>query len=413
MSEDTVYANLDHDVGFISAIFNTSPFIVKKVFRKVSPQMVNGIEREIYKFILHYYKESLGSIPSRLAIKQKFPEFKFIKETDALTFYADELKNRVEYKVMTEAITEIQNNLFIKDLEEAKHKLRTLGIELSNLRTVEDLNAKKDFNERIQVYNKAKEMGGMVGLPTGVPALDDKLGGLLDEMLIVMGRSGVGKTWSSILLLCNLWKYVEGSIVYITNEISPTKILMRTDAFVAQVPYSKYRKGQLSDEDFNKILKLESGKYENRHDLLVINGAGKSVAELEYDILSYEPALVMVDGLYLQAQGYDDPFRDTLSASREYQKMHQRHGFPLIGTTQMTDDEAPKYSRALREDADVICKLTRTPALESDKLMCLEFPKVREEESGFKDYMHWDFDDWNFEHYDMDVAHEQYEVEYE
>ena len=387
---------MDIDGLFINSILSSqSREEIRSSFSKVPMELVQGMERMMYKFIREYYKQSRGQLPSAIAMKKKFPEFRRIKPGDSIHFYVGELQSRQIYELSTDYNTKIQNALLIKDIEEMKGLHRAWGMELAKINMIEADTARTNFIDRKREYRKAKLNKGLIGLQTGIEAIDKHIGGLQDEMYIIMGRRGVGKTFMSLFMLKNIWKQLDGTAMYVSNEIGKKKILKRVDSIEAEFSYSKYRKGLLTKEEEQRLNELKD-IYKNRPELYVIPGARKTVEDIENELLVVEPKIIFVDGLYLTDMGHDDPFRNTFEASRSYQQMLSAYQIPGIFTTQMTDDNSTKYARAIEEDADIVMKMSQNSALKDDKLMKLEFPKIREEDSDLIAYMNWDFDKWNF-----------------
>jgi len=388
---------MDIDGLFINSIIS----IGKKdefldAVKKVPAEFMQGEERAIYQWIKVYFKRSKGVIPSKKAIRAKFPDFSVIKPDDTIQFYVTELRDRADYEILTDGNTSIQRLLFGKDIEKAKVELRKIGIELGKNEMLEASTVKANLSERKKQYIKNKKLKGKIGYQTTVDSIDNRIGGIVDEFFVIMGPQGVGKTFLMLMMLCNMWKQVPGPIAVVTNEISKKKMEGRTDSIMGKFSYSRYRKGLLRPDEAKRFVGL-NGVYEGLPDMYVIPGAGKSVDQIEYELMSIDDlSLLGVDGLYLTDMGKGDEFDNTRSASRSYQRLLSRLEIPGVFTTQMTDKDETKYARAIGEDADMILKMWRSQALKDSSLMGIEFLKIREEDSAVSFNMDWDFDKWLF-----------------
>jgi len=403
---------MDIDALFISKLLDTSQEEFRETVKIIPDEYIQGIERHVYSFIKKYYRESKGKMPTPIAVKKKFPDFKRVKASDSLHYYRTELRNRSEYETFTRYITSIQDNLFNKDIDKAKENFHGLGIDIAkhSLHTTET--ARTGFSDRRREYNKIKSGEISLGYKTGIPLFDKHIGGITDEFFAVVGKRGVGKTFLLLLMMANIWKQVNNPVVFVSNEMGLKKILKRVDSVVGRFNSSRYRKGQLTQKEEIRLKKLPK-LYKKLSELYVINGAGKSVDEIEYELISLEPSLLCVDGLYLTNMGFNDPYRDTLAASRAYQRISQRYSLPTIATSQLNDDEVTKYARAVEEDADIVLRMRQPPALKTDKVMKIDFLKIREEDGDIINYLEWNFDKWSFKEIDYDTADESQEQEFE
>lgn len=405
---------MDIDNLFISSILISGAESFKEVVKLVPTEFVQGEERGVYTFIKNYFRESKGILPSISAVKTKFDTFIPIKPKDSIHFYVSELKERTEYELLTESVTHIQNNLFVKDVEKAKEEYRKIGIKLAGLEMSEAVTAKNNLSDRIKDYKKAKENKGEIGYKTGLDTFDNILGGITDEMFIIMGKRGLGKTFCSLFIANNIWKQLpkDKPVLYISNEMSVSKITKRLDSAVGEFNYSRYRKGLLKKDEIQKLKSLRR-IYEERSEFICISGVGKSVDEIEYEIINARPGLLVCDGLYLTDMGKNDQYKDTASASRAYQRLTKRYDLPAILTTQITNEGEAKYARAIEEDADVVVKMHQSPAMKTDTVMGFDFAKVREEDSDIKTFMTWDFENWVFKENAYDTADSDEEQEYD
>lgn len=402
------------DLNFVNAVLDIrDKDLLLSAFKKVPPNYIKSpIERKVYKFIRKYYSDTKGKLPSIKAVKLKFNSFERVKVEDHITFYVQELNNRIKYYAITDGVTSISNVLLeSKDIEKAEGLYYEIGRKLGEYNLTETATILSTLDDREARYESIKNDKGLLGYQTGLKVIDDKIGGIVSEMVVILGAVGVGKTFFLLKLLANIWHQLEAPIVCVSNELPDDIIYGRLDAFMGNFPYGDYKRGALSEENEKKLKGLKN-LYKNYHDLHVVNGAGKSVDEIEYEILSLEPSLIIVDGLYLTDMGKNDQFKDTVAASRAYQRMLKKYNIPGFFTSQITNDDQAKYARAISEDADIVLKLSQPPALMALKKMKVEALKVREAENKIETFLNWDFDKWDFSETDLGEREEAYEIAY-
>jgi len=387
---------MDIDGLFLSKLLLSEKEKLMDAVKNVPVNFLQGEERLAYKWFLKYFRESKGFIPSPKALISKFPNINLVKPKDTLDFYVVELRDRNDYQMLTEGNTRIQNSLFNRDIQTAKDEYRKLGLSLAKNELISVSTVRSNFTERKKKYVENKRLKGKIGYQTGLDAIDTHIGGLVDEMFVIMGRRGVGKTFMLLIMLTNLWKQMNGPLAIITNEISVLKMQGRIDSIMGKFSYSKYRKGLLNNDESKKFINLKD-VYLKLPELYVINGAGKAVEQIEMELMAIEGLKgIACDGLYLTDMGKTDEFSNTLAASRSYQQLLQRLGLFGLFTTQMTPTNETKYARAIEEDADMVLKMYRSENMKDSGLMGFEFMKIREEDDDVKFLMDWNFDDWIF-----------------
>jgi hypothetical protein len=190
----------------------------------------------------------------------------------------------------------------------------------------------------------------------------------------------------------------------VSNEMDTDSIEKRMDSVLGKFDLARYLLGKLTPREEGRLRALTK-VYDNLSDLYVMNGAGKHVNEVEYDVIALEPSILVVDGIYLTDMGKNDRTADTIAASAAYQRLGKRHEIPVIATSQMIEGQT-KYARALGEDADIILRMWRKQEMKDAKLMGLRFNKIRQFDNEVEAYMNWDFKQWLFSEADLTTGSE-------
>jgi len=110
--------------------------------------------------------------------------------------------------------------------------------------------------------------GKLSGLASGLPDLDDKMGGLQSsDLIIVAGRPGMGKTALATNIAYNVAKAWRGErrpdghtatltggiVAFFSLEMSAEQLATRIIGEQTGIPANKIRRGELSDGDYEKI----------------------------------------------------------------------------------------------------------------------------------------------------------------
>jgi replicative DNA helicase len=135
-----------------------------------------------------------------------------------------------------------------------------------------DLAEKGSFNSSLVKFDEAmkqtiemasaayKNEEGIVGVPTGLRDLDDKLGGLhQSDLIIIAGRPSMGKTSLATNIAFNAAKKLQdsgkkSSIAFFSLEMSSEQLSTRIISEQARISSNDIRRGKISDEQFDKFL---------------------------------------------------------------------------------------------------------------------------------------------------------------
>lgn len=99
-----------------------------------------------------------------------------------------------------------------------------------------------------------KQEGGLRGVPTGFPDLDDTLAGLQKSNLIILAsRPGVGKTSLALNITQNLAVKYKRPVGMFSLEMSKEELVDRLLVGQADIDAWRLKTGKLSEDDFTKL----------------------------------------------------------------------------------------------------------------------------------------------------------------
>jgi len=135
-----------------------------------------------------------------------------------------------------------------------------------------DLAEKGSFSSSIVKFDEAMRMTiemassaykneeGIVGVPTGLTDLDDRLGGMhKSDLLIIAGRPSMGKTALATNIAFNAAKKIQddgrkSSIAFFSLEMSSEQLSTRILAEQSRIKSNDIRRGKISEEEFDKFI---------------------------------------------------------------------------------------------------------------------------------------------------------------
>ena len=135
-----------------------------------------------------------------------------------------------------------------------------------------DLAEKGSFNSSLVKFDDAmkqtiemasaayKNEGGIVGVPTGLRDLDDRLGGLhQSDLIIIAGRPSMGKTSLATNIAFNAAKFIldngkKSSVAFFSLEMSSEQLSTRILSEQSRIGSNDIRRGRISDEQFDQFI---------------------------------------------------------------------------------------------------------------------------------------------------------------
>ena len=107
-----------------------------------------------------------------------------------------------------------------------------------------------------------KNEEGIVGVPTGLRDLDDRLGGLhKSDLVIIAGRPAMGKTALATNIAFNAATNIQKTnrkscIAFFSLEMSSEQLSTRIISEQARISSNDIRRGRISDDQFDKFFVL-------------------------------------------------------------------------------------------------------------------------------------------------------------
>ena len=135
-----------------------------------------------------------------------------------------------------------------------------------------DLAEKGSFNSSLVKFDEAMKMTiemasnaykndeGIVGVPTGLTDLDDRLGGLhKSDLLIIAGRPSMGKTALATNIAYNAAKKIQddnkkSTVAFFSLEMSSEQLSTRILAEQSRIKSNDIRRGRISEDQFDKFI---------------------------------------------------------------------------------------------------------------------------------------------------------------
>ena len=251
-----------------------------------------------------------------------------------------------------------------------------------------DLAEKGSFNSSLIKFDEAmkqtidmasaayKNEEGIVGVPTGLRDLDDRLGGLhQSDLIIIAGRPSMGKTSLATNIAFNAAQKLQESakkstIAFFSLEMSSEQLSTRILAEQARIRSNDIRRGRISDEQFDKF--LETSKNISELPLYIDETPAISIAALSNRARRIKRLfgldMIVVDYIQLMrgaSVNKDGRVQEISQITQGLKAIAKELSIPVIALSQLSrqveqrDDHKPQLSDlresgSIEQDADVV-----------------------------------------------------------
>ncbi len=217
---------------------------------------------------------------------------------------------------------------------------------------------------------------GIVGVPTGLRDLDDKLGGLhKSDLVIIAGRPSMGKTALATNIAFNAAKKIQddgkkSSIAFFSLEMSSEQLSTRILAEQSRIKSNDIRRGRISEEQFDKF--IETSKNINDLPLFIDETPAISIAALSNRARRIKRIhgldMVVVDYIQLMTainSRKDGRVQEISEITQGLKALAKELSIPVIALSQLSraveqrDNNKPQLadlreSGSIEQDADVV-----------------------------------------------------------
>lgn len=322
---------------------------------------------------------------------------------EPLQYYLDEVKLRHRNKILAESLTDLNTVAQRADpdaTEQALMQALAKSRSISRARGKTLLRMADTVDALKAAYEKAAETtDGVTGYRSPWPSLDALTTGYHPgELWILVARPNTGKTMA-LLLHAVAFRNQGIRVLVITLEMLRQAIMSRYVSLRGKIPMLDVRRGRLTENYRERYYQqLEELRAD---DGLMFAGDGltTSVDELEALIVESNADAVLIDGLYK----YDPATADGKNNERVARIVNRLAmtclltGKFIMGTTQLSREDAVAFTDAIQQDAHGILKMKQNKDQKRNKRMEWMDLKVREGPRGWHKLTHWDFDIMNFD----------------
>ncbi len=266
---------------------------------------------------------------------------------------------------------ELNGQKIIENSEKALYELAEKGSFSSSIIKFDEA-----MRQTIEMASNAyKNDEGIVGVPTGLIDLDERLGGLhKSDLIIIAGRPSMGKTALATNIAFYAAKKIQeqnkkSSIAFFSLEMSSEQLSTRILAEQSEIKSNDIRRGKISEEQFDKFIDTskniaELPLYIDETPAISIAALGNRARRIKR---KHGLELIVIDYIQLmKASNFKDGRVQEISEITQGLKaLAKELSVPVLALSQLSraveqrDDKKPllsdlRESGSIEQDADVV-----------------------------------------------------------
>lgn len=222
------------------------------------------------------------------------------------------------------------------------------------------------------IANYGKPISELMGIPTSIPMLDEKIFGLSSPDVVVLA-AGAGEGKSTLALQVAMHAGSIGKkVLYLSLEMSDRQLVTKVIASKACVHLTNFRKMRFDRRVLDRLqttIADEVGKY----DIIFNQASGLSIDDIEIMSASVDAAtpidMIVLDYLQLvNIQGFKGTReQEVTQISRRIKKLARKLDVPILSLSQVSRMKDKRFYRksdlresgAIEQDADVVMFINR------------------------------------------------------
>ena len=251
-----------------------------------------------------------------------------------------------------------------------------------------DLAERGNFSQSFLKFNEALDQTiematlamqndrGIVGVPTGLTDLDEKLGGLhKSDLVIIAGRPSMGKTALATNIAYNAAKTLQergekASVAFFSLEMSSEQLSTRILSEQARIQSNNIRRGKATEEEINRYIEVSRNIYElplyiDETPAITISTLSNRARRIKR---LFGLNLIVVDYIQLMRTSikrFDNRVQEISEITQGLKALAKELGVPVLALSQLSraveqrDDKIPQLSDlresgSIEQDADVV-----------------------------------------------------------
>ncbi len=403
-------SNIEAEQNLLGSILVNND-IIDEIANTIKPEkFYDPIHVKIYEVIENLNRK--GMIANPITLKNYFEKNQGLDEVGGveylvkLTRFSSSVKQAIDYaKIVQENFVRrelVKISQYIKDdtLNIEDDKSSDLIIEDAE-KLLFDLAERGSFSQSFMKFNLALDQSihmaeqamkndqGIVGVPTGLTDLDEKLGGLhKSDLVIIAGRPSMGKTALATNIAYHAakdiqLKSVKSSVAFFSLEMSSEQLSTRILSEQSRIKSNDIRRGKATEEELGRYIETSRDIYDlplyiDETPAITISSLSNRARRIKR---KFGLSLIVVDYIQLMrtnSKRNDGRVQEISEITQGLKALAKELGVPVLALSQLSraveqrDDKKPQLadlreSGSIEQDADVVLFVFREEYYEEKK----------------------------------------------
>jgi replicative DNA helicase len=397
LKEKKLPSNIEAEQALLGSILVNND-IIDEISNFISfPKFFDPIHRKIYQVI--EILNAKGMIANPITLKNHFESDNSLNDVGGveylvkLTRFSSSIKQSIDYAkiihdmFLRRKLIEISTNL-LNESEDDDISVSSENIIETAEKSLFDLAERGNFSQSFLKFNEALDQTiematlamqndrGIVGVPTGLTDLDEKLGGLhKSDLVIIAGRPSMGKTALATNIAYNAAKTLQergekASVAFFSLEMSSEQLSTRILSEQARIQSNNIRRGKATEEEINRYIEVSRNIYElplyiDETPAITISTLSNRARRIKR---LFGLNLIVVDYIQLMRTSikrFDNRVQEISEITQGLKALAKELGVPVLALSQLSraveqrDDKIPQLSDlresgSIEQDADVV-----------------------------------------------------------
>ncbi len=410
IQDQEIPSNIEAEQNLLGSVLVNNDIIDEIASIISSEKFYDPIHVKIYEVIENLNNK--GMIANPITLKNYFEKNQGLDDVGGveylvkLTRFSSSVKQAIDYaKIVHENYVKrelIQISHSIKDdtLNSDEDKSSDLIIEDAE-KLLFDLAERGSFSQSFMKFNLALDQSinmaeqamkndqGIVGVPTGLTDLDEKLGGLhKSDLVIIAGRPSMGKTALATNIAYHAAKNIQlkgskSSVAFFSLEMSSEQLSTRILSEQSRIKSNDIRRGKATEEELGRYIETSRDIYDlplyiDETPAITISTLSNRARRIKR---LFGLSLIVVDYIQLMrtsSKRNDGRVQEISEITQGLKALAKELGVPVLALSQLSraveqrDDKKPQLadlreSGSIEQDADVVLFVFREEYYEEKK----------------------------------------------
>jgi len=338
----------------------------------------NSKHRDALVWILGHVGK-YGAVPSRASFDSHMGStYGLFSVSESMEYLLDTQAEACRWSALRRMLPDVEDHLDARATDDAitvaqQCLAKVAGFSPAPTRIVDSMENSR-IAERWDDYERREKGGGIIGMSTGFPTIDETTLGLQPGHLVtVLAQPKVGKTTVCLAMANHVYTTHEVPVLFVSFEMGIRELEMRQESMLAGVNFRNLQAGSLTPLERNKYADFLD-RAEDEHDWpfhFMDAATGSTVGAIRAQIERLDPAVVFLDGIYMMTDeqtGEQNTPQALTNITRSLKRAASHYQKPVVINTQALawKSKGPRisldsagYSSSFAQDSDVVLGLER------------------------------------------------------